>query len=128
VILVDSSVIFDLTRGTAPRLGESFKTLPEGVCGVVRAEVLHGSRNSANRTALLALLDQFAQIPTPEAVWDAVGDNLAILRTRGLTVPFTDVVLATIAIDGVHELWTHDAHFALIQKWIPSLNLFSESP
>jgi predicted nucleic acid-binding protein len=128
VILVDSCVISGRTRGTAPRLGELFKALPVGVCGVVRAEVLHGARNPANRTALVALLDQFGQIPTPESVWDAVGDNLALLRSHGVTLPFTDVVLATIAVDAGHELWTHDAHFTLIQKWLPALELFIEPP
>ena len=128
MILVDSSVIFDYTRGTHPRLGVFFKTLPIGICGVVRAEVLHGARNPANRVALLALLNQFAQVLTPEDIWDAVGDNLAILRSHGVTVPFADGVLATVAIVGGHELWTHDAHFTLIQQWLPALNLFQEPP
>jgi predicted nucleic acid-binding protein len=86
VILVDSCAIFDHTRGTDPRLGGFFKTLPIGVCGVVRAEVLHGARNPANRVALLALLDLFAQVSTPDDCWDAVGDNLAVLRSHGLTL------------------------------------------
>jgi predicted nucleic acid-binding protein len=128
VILLDSSVIFDHTRGTDPRLAGFFKTLPIGVCGVVRAEVLHGARNPANRVALLALLNQFAQIPTPETCWDAVGDNLAVLRSNGVTVPFADAILATIALIGGHELWTRDTHFALIQKWLPTLKLFVEPP
>ena len=83
MILVDSCVIFDHTRGTDTRLGGFFKPLPVGVCGVVRAEVLHGARNPANRTALLALLDLFSQVPIPEDCWDAVGDNLAVLRSHG---------------------------------------------
>jgi predicted nucleic acid-binding protein len=128
VILVDSCVIFDHTRGTDPRLAERFKTLPIGVCGVVRAEVLHGARNPANRVSLLALLNRFAQVPTPENSWDAVGDNLAVLRLHGATLPFADAVLATVAIVGGHELWTRDAHFPLIQQWLPALKLFQEPP
>ena len=52
MILIDSCVIFDHTRGTDPKLAALFKTLQVGVCGVVRAEVLHGARNPANRAAL----------------------------------------------------------------------------
>ena len=128
MILVDSCVIFDHTRGTDPRLAGLFGSLPIGVCGVVRAEVLHGARNPANRVALLAMLDMFSQVPTPENCWDIIGDNLAVLRSHGITVPFADVVLTTVAIVGGHQLWTHDAHFALIQKWLPALDLFQEPP
>ena len=128
MILVDSCVVFDHTRGTDRRLGGFFKTLPVAVCGVVRAEVLHGVRNPANRAALVALLNQFAQVPTPEDSWDAIGDNLAVLRSHGVTVPFADVVLATVAILGGQELWTRDTHFSLIQTWLPALVLFTEPP
>jgi len=79
MILVDSCVIFAHMRGKDPRLGALFKTLPTAVCGVVRAEVLHGARDPADRATLIALLDRFAQVLTAEAIWDAVGDNLARL-------------------------------------------------
>jgi hypothetical protein len=92
MILVDSCVIFAHTRGKDPRLGGLFKSLPAAVCGVVRAEVLHGTRDPADRAKLIALLDRFAQVPTPESTWDATGDNLATLRRAGITVPFSDVV------------------------------------
>jgi len=128
VILVDSCVIFDHTCGLDPGLAELFKTLSIGVCGVVRAEVLHGARNPENRSALLALLNLFAQVPTPEDCWDAVGDSLAMLRRHGVTVPFADIVLAALAILGGHELWTGDAHFGLVKKWLPGLVLFQEPP
>jgi predicted nucleic acid-binding protein len=128
MILVDSSVIFDHTRGKDPRLAQLFKTLSVAVCGVVRAEVLHGARNPKDRTALLALLNRFAQLPTPEGVWDALGDNLCTLRTRGVTVPVPDALLATLAIIHGLELWTRDAHFKLIQGVLTGLRLFAEPP
>ena len=126
MILVDSCVIFDHTRGRDPRLAAHFKTLPTAVCGVVRAEVLHGVRTPADRATLLALLNRFGQVSTPDTLWDSVGDNLAKLRAAGVNVPFPDVVLATVAIQGDHELWTRDAHFALIQRTLPALKLFQE--
>jgi predicted nucleic acid-binding protein len=74
------------------------------------------------------MLATLGTISTPESVWDDVGDNLRTLRTHGLTVPFPDAVLATLAIANSLELWTHDAHFPLIQKWLPALKLFQEPP
>jgi hypothetical protein len=128
MILVDSCVIFAHIRGKDPRLGGVFKSLPTAVCGIVRAEALHGTRDPADRATLIALLNRFAQILTPESTWDATGDNLAALRRAGITVPFPDVVQATIAIEGGHELWSRDAHFALMQTVLPALRLFHEPP
>jgi predicted nucleic acid-binding protein len=127
MILVDSCVIFAHTRGKDPRLGGLFRTLT-AVCGVVRAGVLHGARDPADRATLIALLDRFAQILTTESIWDATGANLAMLRRAGITVPFADVVQATITIEGAHEIWTRDAHFGMMQSVLLKLRLFKEPP
>lgn len=128
MILVDASVIFEHTRGKDQTLAGKFKTLPTAVCGVTRAEVLHGARNPVDRAALCALLDRFAQVLTPQSTWDIVGDNLARLRGLGITVPFPDAVMATVAIEGVHEVWSRDAHFTAMQRVLPGLQLFAEPP
>lgn len=98
------------------------------VCGVTRAEVLHGVRTAADRTKVMALLGQFAQMPIPETLWEMVGDNPATLRSKGVTVPFPDAVLTTVSIANGLELWTRDAHFTIIQKCLPALKLFQEPP
>jgi predicted nucleic acid-binding protein len=128
VILVDASVIFDHTRNKDPRLAGWFLALPVAVCGVTRAEVLAGARNPADRVNLVGLLTQFAQVPTPDSIWDEVGDNLNALRSGGVTVPFPDAVLATLAIANDIELWTRDSHFTLMQRVLSRLKLFAEPP
>ena len=90
MILVDSSVIFDHTRGNDPKLAHLFSTLAVAVAGAVRAEVLHGARNAKDRAALLALLNRFIQMPTPETAWDSLGDNLCALRGKGVNIPLAD--------------------------------------
>jgi predicted nucleic acid-binding protein len=126
MILVDASVIFDHTRNRDPRLASLFSTIPVAVCGVTRTEVLHGARNPSDRATLVALLNRFGQIPTPEATWDLAGDNLCTLRMNGLTIPLADVLLAGVAIVHDIELWTRDAHFTMIQQHLPALKLFQE--
>ena len=49
MILLDSSVIVDHTRGKDSRLAGWFKLYPVVVCGIIRAEILHGLRNPADR-------------------------------------------------------------------------------
>ena len=128
MILLDSSVIFDHLRGKDPKLAGLFTTLPVAVCGIVRAETLHGAKDAADRTRLIVFLGQFLHVPIPDTIWDTVGDNLCMLRTHGVTVTFPDAVLATVALVNDIELWTRDAHFALVQKWLSALKLFQEPP
>jgi predicted nucleic acid-binding protein len=126
--LVDTSVVIDFLRSSDAKLLAQFQSLPGSICGTTRAEVLHGARNATDRARLLTLLNAFVQAPTPEPVWDAVGDLLAVLRSNGVTVPFNDVVIASVAIAAGVELWTRDNQFKLIQSHEPKLLLFQEPP
>jgi predicted nucleic acid-binding protein len=62
----------------------------------------------------------------PKRTWPNLGRNLSQLAARGITVPFPDALIATVAIDNDLELWNHDSHFAEIQKVLPQLKLFQE--
>jgi len=126
VILVDTSIVIDYARGKDAKLIALLPTLSAAICGIVRAELLCGARSPAHRANLLALLAVFPHLPIPEPLWDTIGDHLASLRTAGITVPFADVVIATVAMANGLELWTRDAQFAHIQKVLPALQLFQE--
>jgi predicted nucleic acid-binding protein len=128
MILLDSSVVIDYARGKDPKLLSLFRALSLAVCGVVRTEVLAGARSGADRNKLTTLLDSLAQVPIPESIWDTIGDNLRTLRASGVTVPFPDAVLATVAISSNIEFWARDVHFTLVQGALPALKLFQEPP
>jgi predicted nucleic acid-binding protein len=53
---------------------------------------------------------------------------LAALQAADLTLPFPDVVIATVAIAHGVELWARDYHFPLMQTVLPALQLFVEPP
>src|SRR5438876_6361203 len=92
MILVDTSVVIDWSPGKDAKLRLLIPSLPVAVCGVTQAELLHGSRDPAHRQKLLADLGTFQFVPTPDASWITVGDNLAALRSRGVAVPLADVM------------------------------------
>ena len=100
--------------------------LPVAVCGVTRAEVLCGSRDPAHRQNLLTILAAFQVVSIPEKLWDILGDNLAALRVKGITVPFPDAVIASLGIENDLEVWARDPHFPTMQKVLPRLRLFKE--
>jgi predicted nucleic acid-binding protein len=82
----------------------------------------------ADRQRLTVFLAPFHTTPTPESIWDAVGGNLAVLGAHALTVPLTDMLIATLAIENDLELWQRDRHFTDIRGVLPALRLFQEPP
>ena len=75
MILADTTVIVDYLRGKDAKLQGLITSLPIAICGVVRAEVLCGARDTAQRTKLLGQIDRFHHLLFSESLWDAVGDN-----------------------------------------------------
>jgi predicted nucleic acid-binding protein len=126
MILVDTSVVIDYARRRDAKVSALLRSRPVAVCGVVRAELLCGARDSRHRSALVTLLSAFNQLAMPDATWDAVGNNLATLRLQGITVPFPDAVIATPAIENDFEVWARDPHFAIMQRILTPLRLFQE--
>lgn len=104
----------------------TFQAEDAAICGVTRAEVLHGSRDAKHAVRFTAALDSFRQEAIPELLWDTIGANLASLRSRAVTVPFADVIIATLAIALDVELWTRDKQFGMIRSVLPALKLFQE--
>lgn len=128
MILVDTSVVIDWSRGKDAKLRLLIPSLPVAVCGVTVAELLHGSRDATHRQKLLVDLSAFQIVPILEGFWIPVGDNLAALRSHGITVPFADAVIATVGIENNLEVWARDPHYATMQRALPRLRLFPEPP
>jgi predicted nucleic acid-binding protein len=128
MILVDTSVVVDYLRTRDRQMLRLFGVHDAAICGVTRAEILHGQKGPANRRNLIKSLNAFNQMSIPESAWDLVGDHLALLQARALTISFADVAIATTAIVHGIELWTRDSHFSLIQSALGGLQLFVEPP
>jgi len=128
MMLVDTNVLIAVLRTNDPKLANLLNTNGAAACGIVQAELLCGARTPRERALIVAILGTLGTAPITEAIWEQVGDNLATLRSRGVTVPFPDVVMATLAVSLGTELWTRDQHFALMQQALPALRLFREPP
>jgi predicted nucleic acid-binding protein len=111
MILADTTIVVDFLRSGDAKLRGLIVSLPAGICGVTRAETLHGARDAAHRTKLLTALNMFQQVPFNEQRWDETGDHLATLRGSGVTIPFADALIAAVAMANNLELWTRDPHF-----------------
>ncbi len=124
MILLDTSVLIRYLRTSSAGIREVLASMDCAICGVTRAEILHGARTVQDAEGLIKAMDAFIQLPIEQATWDRFGYHLASLRTKGLPMPFQDVLLATVTIDHSAELWSYDVHFHTIQTVLTDLKLF----
>ena len=114
-VLVDTSAWVDFLRPGIRPIGERVDELLESdrarVCGVVVAELLHGVRGAGEHRQMKYLFETVRRVPTQEDDWDAVGNTMHRLREKGITVPLTDVMIATIARRNGIAVLTADSHF-----------------
>jgi hypothetical protein len=124
MILLDASVIVDLWRKPTDRVREILESNYPYVAGVTRAELMRGARDPSDLMNVEGALADFSNLPTKEATWLQLGRNVYALRRAGISVPFQDVLLATLAIQNRLEVWTYDAHFQMMQRVLTDLKLF----
>lgn len=125
MILVDTNIIVDFWRKPTEALKKVFLEEIVAICGITKAELMHGARSEKDLLTISEALSDFEYIPLDESIWDEVGKLLYRLRKSGITVPFQDIVLCALALKYNLLLWTNDKHFALIKMEIEYLRLFS---
>ena len=94
------------------------------LCGIILAELLHGVNSNKERQLIQDAVEDFKWIPIDDTIWLSVGNNLNLLRRKGLTVPFQDVVLATLCIQKEMEIATNDKHFRQIAVILKDLKVY----
>ncbi|NDO50679.1 PIN domain-containing protein [Lachnospiraceae bacterium MD335] len=127
MILADTNIFIDFWNNPTEDLKNVFINEDIAVCGVVRAELLHGAvsvKDFANITMMLEAFDEF-NLEIPD--WKILGDNLYKLRRKGISIPFSDAIIATIALKHGIPIWTGDKHFLLIQSVLTELKIYQTS-
>ncbi len=81
MILVDTSIIIDFWQSPSERIKTVFQTQATCICGVTRAELLHGARTQEDAQRITRALDAMQTLPIGPATWDDLGHNLFLLRT-----------------------------------------------
>lgn len=123
--LIDSSVWLEvLARGReAPKLRGRVDQLLEqdraATTGMVRLEVLGGARSEGEYRRLAELFSALHQLPVEEGTWSEAAWLGFQLRRRGVTVPFTDLLIAAAAMHGGAVLLHQDRHFDVIAANAP---------
>jgi predicted nucleic acid-binding protein len=80
-------------------------------CGIVKYELVQGVKSSAEEKTLLHALQAVSHLEMDESLWVAAGRLSANLRKKGVTIPFSDIIIAVLALENDLTVLTVDRHF-----------------
>lgn len=115
MVLVDTSAWIELVRpdghlevklGVRGLLG----ALEATVCGPVEMEFLGGARPH-ERPTLQASFNILPYVRNDQRLWRKAASTFSLLRQQGLTVPWNDALIATIALEQGCRVYAFDRHF-----------------
>ncbi len=104
MFLLDTNVCIHLLNGTKPQIIDEFKKATPAqitLCGVVKAELLYGARNSSKVEDNLQLLNRFFaplnSLPFDDTSAEEYGKIRADLSRQGQPIGPNDLLIASIA-------------------------------
>ncbi len=129
ILLADTNIVIDFLKAVRKDDKKSllvnlFAKHEVVLCGVVRAELLHGAYSEKNKSDLLKFVSCYTSANLEENDWNVFGTQLYAYRTNGVTVPFADAVIASVGIKYGIPVWTNDEHFRMMTTVIPELKVY----
>lgn len=117
--LIDTSAwIEQLRRGGDASVRRQVETLlavgDAAWCPLVRLELWNGARGENERAALAEMEETLPSLAIDAAVWAQAVTLASTAREQGITVPATDLLIASCARQHDVPLLHHDRHFELI--------------
>jgi predicted nucleic acid-binding protein len=79
--------------------------------GMVMAEILQGVKAPKEANLVEQSLAKLRYLEITRDIWVTAGEISASLRSTGITIPLSDLIIAAIALSGNHEIFTIDPHF-----------------
>lgn len=83
------------------------------LCGPVEMEFLGGARPE-ERERLQAWCSVLPYLRNDQRIWRQAAVNFSRLRSKGLTIPWNDALVATLAINADCRVYSVGRHFTLI--------------
>lgn len=114
-VLVDTSIWIEASRRDGDlvhkvALENLLEEYEAAWCSPVKLEFMGGARKE-DRTKLEFWFECIPYRTVEERHWELAKLNAWKLRDRGLTLPWNDILIATIALDADMRVYAKDAHF-----------------
>jgi len=120
--MVDTSIWIEYFKNNAEIVDFMEKNLLEdNVCivGIIVSELIQGIKNDEEREIIRLNLDAVSYIDMKYDDWVKTGELSNSLRKSGITLPLTDIAIASVTMKNNMQLATLDKHF----KLVPDLNI-----
>lgn len=117
-ILPDTCAWIDFFRGRqtplAEALGDSLTRVEVVTCGIVLYELLQGIKNQSEEVLVQNAFQALSHLEMTRELWISAGRLSAQLRSSGHALPFSDIMIAAIALDSGSAILTIDRHFEVV--------------
>ena len=124
MVIVDSTIwIHYLRTPDTPISQELIKLLDNdevAIIGPILAEILQGARNENGFLQLLNRLSALPYLEISKDTWVRAAQLSWKLKVQGRLTPLIDLLIAAVALEGNHQVFTLDEHF----QRVPGLRLY----
>ena len=114
-ILPDTCAWIDFLNGRQTALANALEQMlihGEAVtCGVVLFELVQGIKSQKEEALVLNAFQAVLHLEMTDKQWINAGRLSAKLRRKGQTLPFSDIIIATLALEHKLTILTIDRHF-----------------
>ncbi len=126
-VVVDTTIWIDFFRGrnelVRAELRRLIKASQAVLVGVVMAEVLQGIKSLEEQQMVDEHFGALPYLEVTQATWRKAAETARTLRSRGVTIPLSDLLIATLAMEHDLSVYSTDPHF----QRIPQLGLHTTS-
>jgi predicted nucleic acid-binding protein len=120
---IDTSVWIPYFRDGGSEHGDFIDELIDDgrvhINGIVLAELLTGARNPAELDRLASALAGLKLAPSDRDSSESAGRSGFALKKKGISIPLSDIIIATDCIDHSLVLIEADRHYAAIAAHLP---------
>lgn len=118
MVIIDTCVWIEFFKKAESEEKKNAATLiKEGqamIAGIVLSEIIQGIKIKEKINKLVDAMLALPIIETKLSDWIKCGIIGNQLRSKGITIPLTDILLAAIAMENNFEIYTSDKHFRQI--------------
>ena len=124
-VIVDTSILIDFLKGSEKYAEEITSLLLKNraiTTGIIIAELLQGIKNPKEEQNISELMTAINTLEISTELWIKTGKLSSSLRKKGISLPLTDIAIATLALEFNLYVFTLDKHF----EQIPGIHLFTK--
>jgi len=123
-VLVDTSIWIEYFNKPDSNAGKSLENLLKKgrvfLTGIILTELLQGAKIEKEFESILESMLALPFLETTINTWIQSGRISFALRKKGITIPTTDLIIASLSLENNCKIFTLDLHF----NKIPRINIY----